>query len=84
MFKNRPRTKPNDVQTTTALSDLRLFHKLVELILITPGALKILALKLDPPDKFARVLRGRDGPIKFVWVEPNVLHAQSYTLDLSK
>ena len=83
MFKNRPRTQPNDVRTITALSDLGLFHELIELILITLGALKIFALKLDPPYEFARVLHGRDGPIEFVWVEPNILHALSSTLDLN-
>ena len=82
MLKNRPCSHANNIRTVSAFSDLRLFYKLIKLIKTTLWALKIFTLKLDPQYEFPRILDARDGLIKFVWSEMNILHPKSYTSDL--
>lgn len=63
------------MRTVTALSDLGFFYKLIKLVMVTFGALKFFALKLDFPNEVASLFYGRYRTIKFVWVEPNIFHS---------
>ena len=84
MLKNGPCAQSNNMRTVLALSDLGFFNKLIELVQVALRAVKFFALKLDLPNEFARIFRGRYVSIKFVGVEVNILHPESYTSDLSK
>ena len=84
MLENRSRAKSYMVLAFATFSDLRFVLEFVEPVMVTFGALKVLALELDPPNKIARFLLSRDGTIKFDRIEAQVLHPKSCTTDLTE